>query len=98
LAQRRPADVNAAAWDEATAWANTAYANVFFSEQHTPIDELRRFRIDVEERLEGDVDLATIDWLWQRLGETGPHGRRYRHRFEPQYRESLKELMAKGLE
>jgi hypothetical protein len=94
LVDRRPADVPPAVWEEATTWAITAYANVCFSESHVPLDELRRFRVDSEERFEGEVNLATIDWVWQRLGETGPHGRQYRDRFEPQYRENLKAVQA----
>ncbi len=95
LVDRRPADVNAAVWEVATSWAITAYANVCFSDEHVPIDEHRRFRVDSEKRFEGDVNLATIDWVWQRLGETGPHGAQYRDRFEPQYRENLKALQAR---
>lgn len=95
LPDRRPESVDAKVWEVATSWAITAYANVCFSEGHVPIDELRRFRVDVEKRLAGDVDLATIDWLWQRLAETGPHGQQYRQRFEPQYRENLNTALAK---
>jgi hypothetical protein len=53
------------------------------------LEELRRFNADVAERLRGPVDLGTVDWVWERLGQTGPHGQRYRERFEPQYREGV---------
>jgi hypothetical protein len=95
LADRRPADVDAAVWEAATSWAVTAYGNVCFTESHVPLDELRRFHDDVKERLEGPVNLATIDWVWQRLGETGLHGAQYRDRFEPQYLENLKAVQAR---
>jgi hypothetical protein len=89
LPERRPEKVDTEAWEVATSWAITAYANVCFSAEHVPIDELRRFRVDVEKRLAADVDLMTIDWIWQRLAETGSHGQQYRNRFEPIYREEV---------
>ena len=95
LPNRRPPGVSVAAWDVATGWAITACGNVCFSEGYVPIDELRRFRVDVEKRLKAEVDLTTIDWIWQRLGETGPHGQQYRKRFEPEYREGLKSIMVR---
>lgn len=95
LPDRRPDGVDAQVWKVATSWAITAYANVCFSEGYVPIDELRSFRVDVEQRMAGNVNLATIDWIWERLAETGPHGQEYRNRFKPQYRESLNTALAK---
>ena len=86
---RRPDKVGAKVWEVATGWAITAYENVCFSEEHTSFCELRRFRVDFEKRLAGDVDLATTDWIWQRLAGTGPHGQHYRRKFEPQYRQDV---------
>ena len=68
----------------------TAYCNVCFSPEHVTLEELQRsFNTDVEERLRSPVDLTTLDWVWDRLGRTGPHGRSYQQRFEPEYREGL---------
>jgi hypothetical protein len=89
LRGRRPPDVSPRTWDLAADWAVTAYCNVCFSPGHVPLDELKRFRTELEERLRATVDLATVDWIWERLGRTGPHGRQYRERFEPEYREML---------
>jgi hypothetical protein len=94
LLSRRSPDVDAAVWEVATTWATIAYANVCFSAGYVSLPELRRFSADVEQRIGGDVDLATVDWIWQRLGETGPHGQQYRQRFEPQYRANLKAALA----
>jgi len=89
LCVRRPMGVNADTWEFASDWANTAYCNICFSPEHVSHDELRRFRADLEDRLRRPIDLGTIDWVWNRLGKTGPHGRSYQRRFEPQYREGL---------
>jgi hypothetical protein len=95
LPDRRPQDVPVKAWEVAATWAITAYANVCFSDDHVSMEELRRFRNELEARIAGNVDLATIDWIWQRLGETGSHGKQYRERFEPQYRENLTAALTK---
>lgn len=89
LRERRPPNVEAEVWNSATGWAFTALANVCVNENCAPIAELRCFRVEFETRLHGPVDLSTTDWIWKRLGETGPHGQRYRKRFEPLYRESV---------
>jgi len=86
LQERCPADVDAKIWDAATGWAITAYHNVCFSEEHVPLAELRKFRQDVEQKLQDDVDLSTVDWIWSRLEQCSPHGRQYVARFEPVYR------------
>lgn len=95
LRDQRPRDVDADTWEMASGWAITAYCNVCFSPEHVSHDELRRFRVDLEEQLRRPVDLSTIDWVWERLGQTGPHGARYRERFEPQYREELEAVRSR---
>ena len=70
-------------------WAGIAYANVCFSEGHVTLDALKSFVKDVEAKFKGPVDLSTVDWLWERLAATGPHGKQYRERFEPAYLEEV---------
>ena len=89
LRSRRPEAVSAKTWEHATSWAVTAYHNVCFSEEHVTYDELVRFNHDVRKELEGEVSLQSIDWVWSRLAQTGPHGERYVKRFEPQYRSDV---------
>lgn len=96
LSDRRPESVSSKTWNAATGWAITAYVNVCFSREHVAYDQLTRFNREVEERLSGRVDLKTIDWIWTRLSETGPHGQRYVLTFEPQYREEVYEEKVPG--
>lgn len=85
LDERCPETVPKKTWDDATGWAITAYHNVCFSETHVTFDELVRFNHDARMKLAGNVDLHSIDWVWKRLAETGPHGQRYFDKFEPEY-------------
>lgn len=70
-------------------WTPCAYGNVCFSPDEVSLTELKRFNEDVRLRAKGSVDLATADWIWRRLAETGPHGAKYVARFEPKYRKEL---------
>ena len=86
LRDRRPPDVSRDTWEWATGWAITAYLNVCFSTKHVSLEEMKKFRADLEDQLRGPVNLITIDWIWYRLGQTGPHGLSYQQSFESQYR------------
>ena len=85
LIERRPVTVPKKTWDDATGWAITAYHNVCFSETHVTLDELVRFNHDARIKLAENIDLHSIDWVWKRLAETGPHGQRYFDKFSPEY-------------
>lgn len=91
LLDRRPPDVDANTWGTAWSWLQTAYSNICFSPDYVPHDELRLFLADLEERLRGPVELTTWDWVWDRLGQTGPHGRSYQQKYEPGYRLDIRE-------
>jgi len=95
LNERRPESVPTKTWDDATGWAITAYHNVCFSETHVTFDELVRFNHDAKMKLAGNVHLISIDWVWERLAETGPHGQRYFEKFEPEYRSLVYALQSK---
>lgn len=82
LADRRPPAVPKKSWDEATDRVVAAYHNVCFSESHVPFNELVRFNHDAKVKLGGEVDIHSIEWIWTRLAETGPHGRKYVDRFK----------------
>ena len=86
LREQRPEGVSPTTWDHATGWAITAYHNVCFSEGHVTFDELVRFNHDTKLKLTENVDLQTIDWVWERLAKTGPHGQKYFDKFGPEYR------------
>lgn len=72
--------VNPAIWDCAHGITATAFANVCFSPSHVSTAEMERFRGDLDARLRGPIDLDTLVWIWERLAETGPHGRGYAER------------------
>lgn len=79
--------LNLSVWDCAHTWTITAYCNVCFSPEHVSTVEMYRLREDLNRKLEGSVDLDTLRWIWDRLAQTGPHGKRYVERFRSQFEE-----------
>jgi len=97
LTKQRPPDVSPEVWEIAEFWIATSFYNVFFSPEHTPIEELDRFATDVETVRTTEVTtLETVDWYWRRIAESGPAGKQYFDRFEPVYREQLETALAKA--
>jgi hypothetical protein len=44
-----------------------------------------RFDEQLTERLKGDVDLKTFEWIGDRLAETGPFGQHYMVKWRKQF-------------
>ena len=78
-----PASVTPAVWDCVRGATITAYDNVCVGPEHVSITEMIRLREDLDRKLKGKVDLDTLVWIWERLGQTGPTGKDYATRFRP---------------
>ena len=89
LRPTHPDKVDPVAWEHGHGWLMTAHCNVCFPD-YTSIAEMVRFRDDLERELAAkEVDLDTIHWIWDRLGETSPQGKGYIERREPLFRECI---------
>ena len=86
LRDRRPATVSPQLWEECVAWASIAHCNICFSEEHASYQAMCRFEEQLDEKLKGNVDLDTIEWIGDRLAETGPHGQRYMTNWREQWK------------
>lgn len=92
LENHRPKDVSVKEWGCATFWMGIAFANVCYSPGHVTLSELKQLNDDLGTKLQGSVDMQTVDWIWQRLAATGPHGAQYSAQFEPRYQAELAEI------
>jgi hypothetical protein len=74
-----PAGVSEHPWIDATGFLWTAYVNIFFSPHSTDMDEMRRFRLDLQQYLDtvNSVDVETLRWIWLRLGKSGGRSEAY---------------------
>jgi hypothetical protein len=89
LAGRWPAGVSESACNNGLARTVTAHCNVRFSLSHTSREAMHSYGQQVEKRLQGEVDAGIFEWIWDRLAETGPHGKRYTDRFRQAFRVSM---------
>ena len=56
---------------------------------------MKRINNDLDTKLQGNVDIDTVDWIWHRLAATGPHGAQYVAKFEPIFRQELADLQSR---
>lgn len=87
--RRRPQNVPEALWKRSVDWTSIAFCNVCFDEEHAPYQEMLRFERELDQRLDGPVDLELLEWSRLRLAETGPHGRRYVERWRTDWEASM---------
>jgi hypothetical protein len=91
LDERRPATIDPRLWDDCVAWASIAHCNICFSEEHASYEAMCRFEGQLDQKLKGEVDLATIEWIGDRLAETGPHGQRYMRDWREQWKARIQQ-------
>ena len=89
LANQPPAEVKSEAWQNLVEITITAFSNVCFSPKHVDNQEMARFYSDLRGKVEQDVNVVTVLWIWERLALTGPHGKQYVERFKPQLNDAL---------
>jgi hypothetical protein len=82
-----PAHANPVDWEAAWGTLYNALGNVCFTPEHISARELARLREDVERKNQEPVTFETLEWLWWRLGQTGPHGNEYITQMQPMWEE-----------
>ncbi len=90
LENRRPATVSERAWNNGIGWSVNALYNICVSPGQGRLEDMTRFRMALEDKLQGDVDLSVFDWIWDRIGEVGPYGRHYTDKFRSIFQAWLK--------
>ncbi len=79
-----PNGVTAEEWQFVVGWTQTAFPNVFYSPAHVADPErLVVFKRQLDWRLENDVDMATIRWIWDEMELIGKNGRTYAAGYRP---------------
>lgn len=89
LMNRKPTKLNEKQWEQYVGWASIAYCNICCSEGHASYKAVCRFEEQLDEKLKEEIQLETIDWIGDRLAETGPHGQRYMKNWREQWNEMI---------
>lgn len=85
LESRKPPDIDEAAWKGGVGWLVTAHCNICFSPEHVTYRDMADYGRELEEKRNGDVDLSTLVWIWDRLSQTSVHGQKYTLRYRDQF-------------
>ena len=91
LAKHRPEGVSKRQWSSVVGWTSTAVYSVFF--MPSSINDDQRyfdFADELDRRLQGKVEMSTIDWIWDNFEEIGKHGRSYSEQYRPTTPERLR--------
>src|SRR5262249_20106026 len=83
LASKRPPGLNRHEWEGVVAHTLNALGNCFISARNMPTAEKERFEIELHERMQGQVDLSTIDWIWDEVVRLTPNGKHYSDDWRP---------------
>jgi hypothetical protein len=76
LATKRPRTMTRGQWASAVAWTCNLAGNSVLGDE-AQLGDLRRFQAELEEKTKGDVDMATIFWIWDQHARLTPAGKEY---------------------
>ena len=89
LAKRRPPDMEPSQWERAVGWTINLDGN---SLTHlADATAIRSLREQLERKLESDVDMETIGWIWDSYAELCTSGKRYQR-----FRQRMLDEIAEG--
>lgn len=90
LAEKPPADLSGAQWASCIGWTWNLHTN-WGPAPDFDAAERDRFLAEFEQRLEGERNLGTIDWIWDQYCRYTQGGKSYSKSFRPTTPESLKQ-------
>ena len=79
LPTKRPADVTPGQWEFMVGWTYNLHANCYSVNQR----EIWPFLKQLEQRLQGPVNAATIGWIWDEYTRITDWGQRYSDNYRP---------------
>jgi hypothetical protein len=86
-----PPGVDANRWEATWVTAYNGFGNVCFSPNHASLREMHCLKAELEAKIRVPATLASVRWFWDRLAETGPHGKEYITRMTPLLEEAMEE-------
>lgn len=79
-----PENVTLEKWTFVVSWTQTAFPNVFYSTDYiTDRERFRTFQRELHVKLNGDVDISTIEWIWAEFQTNSRHGEAYSEGYRP---------------
>ena len=77
-----PQGVGQLQWETIVRWTQIAFPNVFFTPDYiVGENEFALFKRQLADRLNDDIDIDTITWIWDQLAIHGKNGAEYSRKF-----------------
>jgi hypothetical protein len=99
LAKRRPPNLTRKQWNNVVGWTIQGHGNTlgaampFPGRRSIPRKEMNDFEAELRRRLNGPVDLGTINWIWDEFERLVPEfGPEYSRNYRPTTPDKLKEF------
>jgi len=84
LANQRPEGVTKAQWSFVLGWTLQAHGNCCSALDWVDMEHMREFAKELRKRVdEGDVDMSTIDWIWDEYVQFSSMGETYSEKYRP---------------
>jgi len=81
LHTRQPPGVRPDQWERAVGWTSNVICQIYFSPNHGDLDSLRYLCESLDQEIAGQVDLTTLQWVWEQCEKAEGHGQVYAIRF-----------------
>jgi hypothetical protein len=93
LAKKRPPNITRRQWNNVVGWTTTAHGNTLAATRWIPREQMDNFESELHLRLQGPVDITTIDWIWDEFERLAPnYGPEYSRKYRPTSPEQLREF------
>jgi hypothetical protein len=92
MESRRPANVTRGRWASAVRWTHNLHGNSLLPFQRDS-QTIAAFKQRLETRLAGEVNMDTIDWIWDEYDRICPGGHNYQ-RFKALMLEEMERVAA----
>lgn len=77
LSARRPPNVSPDQWQRAVDWTSNVVVQIYFSPDHGDLDSLKRLCKSLDKKIAGQVDLTTLQWVWDQCEKAEGFGQVY---------------------
>lgn len=89
---RTPSGISPSSWERAVGCTLTACSNICYSSTHINHKEMKHFCDDLEMKVNEKISPETLEWIWNRLLQTGPWGRAYVEGYKNNFDDILKKI------
>jgi hypothetical protein len=89
--EHSPPGVNEDRWRAAWYIAYNGFGNICFSPKHVSLEEIYRLKAEVQAKMREPATMASVRWFWNRLAETGPHGKQYIKQMAPLFNHAMEQ-------